>query len=178
MWWRELGLPACPTCRAKYLADHPDIAQAVEMRGDNQPVGKWHILGQAFRNVGDDLWSDCEEMERLCRVYGNLDHIHFLYGMLLHLLKEARRYLQGVFDQCQTWEADEEQTPDDAPLQRQPCDHLDADLLGEWIFEHEPILLKSWMGVSDLYSFWDWVNLEHPDTFQRFVEWFEEERIQ
>lgn len=60
---------------------------------------KWKALGQIFEDLGNDLMIECENMETNCEVDESFEQMYSLYAMLLHTLKEQRRFIATVFDE-------------------------------------------------------------------------------
>jgi len=60
---------------------------------------KWKVLGQIFEDLGNDLMVECENMETNCEAYEEFERMYSLYAMLLHMLREQRRFIATVFDE-------------------------------------------------------------------------------
>jgi len=60
---------------------------------------KWKVLGRIFEDLGSELWVECENMETSREIDESFDEMYPLYAMLLHTLKEQRRFIAAVFDE-------------------------------------------------------------------------------
>jgi len=64
---------------------------------------KWRVLGQIFEDLGSELMYECENMETNCKADESFDRMYPLYAMLLHTLKEQRRFIATVFEEIAEW---------------------------------------------------------------------------
>jgi hypothetical protein len=59
---------------------------------------KWQHLATAFRNLGDALALECENMEATSELDEEFDALYTNYAQLLDAMKTAREFISARFD--------------------------------------------------------------------------------